>query len=116
MLQRLQQTFGVDGNAHRWFRSYLDGRIQYVRRGALRSPITRLLCSVLLGPVLGLFIVYTFDLIQPIEGHGLAPNLYTNNTQVSGSCHTSNVVNLRLPEIRCQLDEVEQASINLIKD
>jgi len=39
MLQRLQQTFGVDGNAHRWFRSYLVGRTQYVRRGAPRSLI-----------------------------------------------------------------------------
>jgi len=31
--RRLQQTFGVDGTAHRWFRLYLHGRTQYVRRG-----------------------------------------------------------------------------------
>jgi len=43
LLQRLQRTFGIDGNVHRWFRSYLVGRTQYVHRGALRSLITRLL-------------------------------------------------------------------------
>jgi hypothetical protein len=29
LLPRLQQTFGVDGITHRWFRSYLLGRTQY---------------------------------------------------------------------------------------
>jgi len=93
LLQRLQQTFGVDGNVHRWFQAYLVGRTQYVRRGALRSLITRLQCGVPQGSVLGPlpFIVYTFDLIQLIEGHGLGPLLYADDTQVSGSCHPSNV-------------------------
>jgi len=93
LLQRLQQTFFIDGNVYRWFWSYLVGRTQYVRRGALRSLITRLMCGVPQGSVLGslLFIVYTFDLIQLIEGLGLGPHLYADDTQVSGSYHPSNV-------------------------
>jgi len=93
LLQRLQQTFGIDGNMHRWFRSYLVGRTQYVRRGALRSFITRLLCGVPQGSVLEplLFILYTFDLIQLIERNGLGPHLYADDTQVTDSCHPSNV-------------------------
>jgi len=36
--------FGIDGNVHRWFRSYLVGRTHYILHGAHRSLITRLLC------------------------------------------------------------------------
>jgi len=88
MLQRLQRTFGIDGNAHRWLRSYLVGRMQKVRRGALRSLIVRLLCGVPQGSVLGslLFFLYTFGLIQLIEGHGMAPHMFAYDTQVSASC------------------------------
>jgi len=48
-LQHLQQNFGVDGNAHQWFWSYLVGQTQYIRRSALQSFITCLLYSVLQG-------------------------------------------------------------------
>ena len=34
-LQRLQQTFGIDGAAHRWLRSYLVGQTQYTYVAAL---------------------------------------------------------------------------------
>jgi len=93
MLQRLQQTFGVDANAHRCCRSYLVGRTQYVRRGAIQSLITRLPCGVSHGFVLVPLplIVYTFDLIQLIEGYGLASHLHADETQVSGPCRPSNV-------------------------
>jgi hypothetical protein len=95
LLRRLQLTFGVDGTTHRWFQSYLHGRTQYVRgrtqyvrRGLLRSTIYRLLCGVPQGSVLALllFILYTIDLIQLVEKHGMSPHLYTDDTQVSGSC------------------------------
>jgi len=58
-----------------------------------RSLITRLLCGVPQGSVLGplLFILNTFDLIQLIEGNGLGPHLYADDTLVSGSSRPSNV-------------------------
>jgi len=60
--------------------------MQYIRRGALRSLINRLLCGVPL-----LLFMYTFDFILLIEGHGMAPHLYADGTQVSSSCHPSNI-------------------------
>ena len=88
LLQRLHTTFGVHDVAHLWFQSYLSGRYQYVRRGSIKSDISSLICGVPKGSVLGpiLFVLYTADLISLIESHGLFPHLYTDDTQVYGSC------------------------------
>ena len=59
MLQRLKQTFGIDGAAHRWFRSFLIGWTQYVRRGTLRSLITRLLLRRAAGLCFGATVVHS---------------------------------------------------------
>jgi len=88
LLQHLQTTFGIHDAAHRWFRSYLSGRYQYVRRGSVRSSVIELICGVPKGSVLGpiLFVLYTADLVQLIEAFGLSPHLYADDTQVYGSC------------------------------
>ena len=87
MLQRLQTTFGVHDVAPRRFQSYLSGRYQYVRHGSIKSAITRLICGVPQGSILGpvLFVLYTADLISLIESRGLCPHLYADDTQVYGS-------------------------------
>ena len=117
-LQRLQTTYGISDVAHRWFRSYLLGRSQYVRIGTLCSYVIDLICGVpqrsVLGPVL--FILYTAGLISLIESHGLTPHLYADDTQVYGSCPASNVdaISAKLTAClllcRSQLAAVEQTS------
>jgi len=42
LLRRLQTSFGIDGVALDWFRSYLVGRTPYVRRGPALSSIAYL--------------------------------------------------------------------------
>ena len=73
--------------------SYLVGRTQYVRHGTFRSFITRLLCGVPQGSVLGplFFILYDVNLIELIKGHGMSPHLYADDVQVGGSCRPSHV-------------------------
>jgi len=88
LLQRLQTTYGISDVAHRWFKSYLLGRSQYVRTGTSCSSVIDLICGVPQGSVLGpvLFILYTAGLISLIESHGLTQHLYATDRQVYGSC------------------------------
>ena len=57
----------------------------------------------ILGPLL--FILYTADLINIIEGHGFHPHLYADDTQIQGSCRPGSVHLLQSTLSDC-LDEV----------
>jgi len=117
LLQRLQSTFGIHDTVHQWFRSYLSGRRQCVRRGYIKSLITTLVCGVPQGSVLGpvLFVMYTVDLIQLIERHGLVPHLYADDTQVYGFCPPSATSALSTTISECLDDVVSWASSNRLQ-
>jgi hypothetical protein len=55
LLERLRMSFGFDGRALSWFRSYLMGRSQHVRCGGKRSVASAVVCGVPQGLVLGRF-------------------------------------------------------------
>jgi len=116
LLQRLQQRFGADGIAYRWFLSYLLGSTQSVRRGALRSLVYSLLC--------GVFWVRCCSFCTPSTSsnwsedmHGVVYQWHSSQRLMpSFQRQRVFVVDLRLPGRRCQLDAVEQASVKLIED
>ena len=71
-----------------WIRSYLTDRIEWVRRGMSRCTATRVRYGVPQRSVSGplLFILYTADLVNVIETHGLHPHLYADGTWIQSSC------------------------------
>jgi len=80
----LLHSYGITGLVRQWFQSYLVGRHQFVRTGSATSSLARILCGIPQGSVLGsiLFLLYTADVLLLIEGHGLYPYLYADDTQV----------------------------------
>jgi len=107
LCRRPQQSFGVTGPALSWFKSYLHGRSQYARRGLTKSDITKLVCGMLQGSVLGpiLFILYTADLTATVKQHGFHPHLYADDMHVYGSCRPSAVANFQLHLSAC-IDDI----------
>ena len=90
------QSYGLSGSVHRWFTSYLHGRVQRVRCGSTKSAPKLVLYGVTQESVLGpiLFLLYTVDLIQLIERYDLSTHLYADDTQVYGSCRPSSTAQL----------------------
>jgi len=71
-----------------WFRSYLNGRTQYVRSSTTSSSPSAIVYGVPQGLVLELilFLLYTADLLQLVIRHHLHPHAYADDTQIYGSC------------------------------
>ena len=97
LLRRLRISYGINGVALQWFRSYLDGRMQHVSTEA--AVVSQ---GSVLGPIL--FILYTADLIALIESHSLSPHLYADDTQILGSCRPTDTAALRLRMQTCIAD------------
>jgi len=91
LIRRLQTSYGLSGSVLLWVRSYLVPRYQSVRTGSTSSSPTLIMCGVPQGSVLGpiLFLLYTADLIQLIQDHGLRPHLFADDTQIYGFCRQS---------------------------
>ena len=97
LLRRLKATYGLGGSAINWFKSYLEGRTQYIRCRTSCSAPTRLLCGVPQGSVLGpiLFLLYTAELLQLIQATDLRPHLYADDTQIYGFCRPGAATHLQ---------------------
>jgi hypothetical protein len=107
LLRRLEISYGIGGAVLDWFRSFLDGRTQYVRCGASRSRRSIIRCGVPQGSVLAaiLFLLYTADLLRLIEQHQLRPHLYADDTQIYGFCPPPSTTQLQNQSSQC-IDDV----------
>jgi len=107
LTDRLKFSFGISGAALDWFQSYLTSRVECVRCGSARTTQKIVQFGVPQGSVLGplLFILYTAGLIDLIEGCGLHPHLYADDTQIQGSGRPGSADKLQSTLSAC-LDDV----------
>ena len=83
LINRLEKSVGIKGNALKWFVSYLNGRRQCVMINNASSQFTEF--GVPRGSVLGpiLFSLYTLPLAGIFKQHGISYHLYADDTQLS---------------------------------
>ena len=84
LLNRLQDNYGITGNALKWFRSYLSNRSQSVIIDDAMSEPKLLKYGVPQGSVLGplLFTAYMAPLKNVINKYGLRYHCYADDTQL----------------------------------
>ena len=92
LLKRLKVSYGLDGCALNWIRSFLSGRSQYVSFQQRRSQVVDLRYGVPQGSVLGplLFIMYTADVCDLVRSDGLNTHAYADDQQIYIHCLPSN--------------------------
>jgi hypothetical protein len=103
------QKQGVGGVVLEWFRSYLDGRRQYVSIGSHSSSLQILTCGVPQGSVLGpvLFNVYTASLGPLLKRHGMRYQLYADDASIYLSFESDRIDDAFMSMSQC-IDDVKQ--------
>jgi len=106
LLMRLERSFGVQGLALDWFRSYLTGRTYCVVFGGNTSSIIPVTCSVPQGSVLGplLFILYPAELVKIATQHGVHLHAYADDTQLHLHCIISDSISSATTQQHCIAD------------
>ena len=84
LVTRLEKDYGITGVALKWFTSYLSERTASVKIGQATSSPRKVKIGVPQGSILGplLFVMYTRELEEIAEKHGVLLHLYADDSQV----------------------------------
>ena len=117
LLDRLQRQFGLRDNVLDWFRSYLSERTYQVVYGRNASRTVDISCSVPQGSVLGpwLFILYTADLSDKIDKHGINFHAYADDSQLYVHCDRYDTASAAALLEHCVTDVCDWMSANRLK-
>ena len=114
LLDRHQRQFGRRDNVLDWFRSYLLERTYQVVYGGNASRTVDISCSVPQGSVLGpsLFILYTAELSDKIDEHGINLHAYANDSQLYVHCDRCDTASAAALLEHCITDVCDWMSAN----
>lgn len=119
MLNRLEKTVGIRGDALRWVKSYLQDRFQRVVVDESQSPCSALITGVPQGSVLGplLFSLYVLPLQKLIEKHGISRHHYADDSQLYKELHINNQPNNQLQDdVKAMEDCIEDVRIWMLQN
>ena len=117
LMLRLERQFGLRGVVLQWFHSYLSGRSYRVLHGDNLSTTVYVLCSVPQGSVLGprLFIMYTADLADTVEQHGVNCHSFADDTQLYLRCRCDESMTAAKRLENCIMDVSHWSAANRLK-
>ena len=89
-------NYGIHGNAHQWFKSYLENRTQVCSINGSLSESCSLSCGVPQGTILGplLFLLYINDLPNCLSS--CEPRMYADDTHLTYAGNDADNIQLRL--------------------
>ena len=109
LLHRIQDSFGIKGQALSWLRSFLESRTQQVSFNNTLSVTMPVTTGVPQGSVLGplLFLLYTADIPVIPEKHNFCVHCYADDGQLYVSDKAAHAQNL-LSRVTACIEEIDE--------